>query len=198
MPSSKTANPPPLSGASLVLATIALSLAVFMMVLDSTIANVALPTIAGDLGAATSQGTWVITMFAVSNAIAIPLTGFLAQRFGEVRVFLISGVLFVFCSWLCGIAHNLIELIIFRICQGAVAGPMIPLAQSLLLPVLRSLLGLSLLRAFKPDVVVRRFGFGRDVPRNVYEHDGSVEAHRADGSKIDGELIEPQEPRRHG
>lgn len=124
---------PPMSGLNLALATMALSLAVFMIVLDSTIANVALPTIAGDLGAAISQGTWVITMFAVANAIAIPLTGFLARRFGQVRVFLFSGLLFVLCSWLCGIAHSLIELIIFRICQGAVAGPMIPLAQSLLL-----------------------------------------------------------------
>lgn len=124
---------PPLTGWNLVLATMALSLTVFMMVLDSTIANVALPTIAGDLGAATSQGTWVITMFAVSNAIAIPLTGFLARRFGEVRVFLFATILFILCSWLCGIAHSLTELIIFRIAQGGAAGPIIPLAQSLLL-----------------------------------------------------------------
>lgn len=125
--------PPPLQGASLTLATIALSLSVFMMVLDSTIANVALPTIAGNLGAASSQGTWVVTMFAVSNAIAIPLTGFLARRFGDVRVFLIASIAFVICSWLCGIAQNLTQLILFRIAQGATAGPIIPLAQSLLL-----------------------------------------------------------------
>lgn len=123
----------PMSGMPLAITTFALSMAVFMMVLDSTIANVALPTIAGDLGAATSQGTWVITMFAVANAISIPLTGWLARQFGSVKVFLISASLFVFCSWLCGVSHSLPMLIIARMAQGAVAGPMIPLSQSLLL-----------------------------------------------------------------
>lgn len=127
------AHQPPMSGMPLAITTFALSMAVFMMVLDSTIANVALPTIAGDLGAATSQGTWVITMFAVANAISIPLTGWLAKQFGSVRVFLISAILFVFCSWLCGISHSLPMLIIARMAQGAVAGPMVPLAQSLLM-----------------------------------------------------------------
>lgn len=124
---------PPMSGMPLAITTFALSMAVFMMVLDSTIANVALPTIAGDLGAATSQGTWVITMFAVANAISIPLTGWLARQFGSVKVFLVSASLFVFCSWLCGVSHSLPMLIIARMAQGAVAGPMIPLSQSLLL-----------------------------------------------------------------
>ncbi|MFW2178079.1 MULTISPECIES: DHA2 family efflux MFS transporter permease subunit [unclassified Moraxella] len=123
----------PMSGMPLAITTFALSMAVFMMVLDSTIANVALPTIAGDLGAATSQGTWVITMFAVSNAISIPLTGWLARQFGSVKVFLWSASLFVFCSWLCGVSHSLPMLIIARMAQGAVAGPMIPLSQSLLM-----------------------------------------------------------------
>lgn len=132
-PPAQPAQIPPLQGTPLVLATIALSMAVFMQVLDSTIANVALPTIAGDLGAATSQGTWVITMFAVANAISIPLTGWLSQQFGSVKVFMWSASLFVFCSWLCGISHSLTMLIIARIAQGAVAGPMMPLAQSLLL-----------------------------------------------------------------
>ena len=72
-------NYPPLQGFKLVLATLALSLAVFMEVLDSTIANVAVPVIAGNLGAATTQGTWVITSFAVANAISVPLTGFFGQ-----------------------------------------------------------------------------------------------------------------------
>lgn len=124
---------PPLQGAKLVWVTIALSLAVFMQVLDSTIANVALPTIAGNLGSSIAQGTWVITSFAVANAISIPLTGWLAKRFGEVRVFLWSTSLFVLASWLCGISQSLPMLIFFRIMQGAVAGPMIPLSQSLLL-----------------------------------------------------------------
>ncbi|MBP6345393.1 DHA2 family efflux MFS transporter permease subunit [Neisseriaceae bacterium CLB008] len=123
----------PLNGSRLVWVTLALSLAVFMQVLDSTIANVALPTISGNLGAATSQGTWVITSFAVANAISVPLTGWLAKRFGEVRLFVVSTLLFTLASWLCGIAPSLELLIFFRIIQGAVAGPMIPLSQSLLL-----------------------------------------------------------------
>ena len=89
-------NYPPLTGIRLVLVTLSLSLAVFMEVLDTTIANVAVPVIAGDLGAATTQGTWVITSFAVANAISVPLTGFLAKRVGEVRPFVgsVNGVVF--------------------------------------------------------------------------------------------------------
>lgn len=124
---------PPLKGMPLVLVTLALSLAVFMQVLDSTIANVALPTIAGNLGAATSQGTWVITSFAVANAISVPLTGWLARRYGEVKVFVSAIFLFVLASFLCGIAPTLGALVAFRVLQGAVAGPMIPLSQSLLM-----------------------------------------------------------------
>ena len=123
----------PLQGGALAILTLALSLATFMLVLDSTIANVAIPTIAGDLGASSSQGTWVITSFGVANAISIPITGWLAKRFGEVRLFLISTLLFVLASWLCGISHSLEMLIVFRVLQGAVAGPIIPLSQSLLL-----------------------------------------------------------------
>ena len=123
----------PLKGLPLVLVTLALSMAVFMQVLDSTIANVALPTIAGNLGAATSQGTWVITSFAVANAISVPLTGWLAKRYGEVKVFVGATLLFVVASFLCGIAPSLELLVVFRIMQGAVAGPMIPLSQSLLM-----------------------------------------------------------------
>jgi len=123
----------PVQGGALVILTLALSLATFMQVLDSTIANVAIPTIAGDLGASSSQGTWVITSFGVANAISIPITGWLAKRFGEVRLFLIATLLFVLASWLCGIANSLEMLIVFRVLQGAVAGPIIPLSQSLLL-----------------------------------------------------------------
>ena len=123
----------PLQGGALAMLTLVLSLATFMLVLDSTIANVAIPTIAGDLGASSSQGTWVITSFGVANAISIPITGWLAKRFGEVRLFLIAMLLFVLASWLCGIANSLEMLIVFRVLQGAVAGPIIPLSQSLLL-----------------------------------------------------------------
>nr|WP_249213612.1 multidrug efflux MFS transporter permease subunit EmrB [Tatumella sp. JGM118] len=123
----------PLEGLPLVLMTIALSLATFMQVLDSTIANVAIPTIAGNLGASNSQGTWVITSFGVANAISIPLTGWLAKRFGEVRLFMLSTICFAIASWACGMSGSLSTLIFFRVIQGVVAGPLIPLSQSLLL-----------------------------------------------------------------
>ncbi|MEO7241888.1 MAG: DHA2 family efflux MFS transporter permease subunit [Variovorax sp.] len=124
---------PPLEGAARVWGTIALSSAVFMNVLDSSIANVSLPAIAGDLGVSFTQGTWVITSFAVSNAIAVPLTGWLTQRFGQVRLFTGSIILFILASLLCGLAPNMPTLIFFRALQGFVAGPMIPLSQTLLL-----------------------------------------------------------------
>ncbi|MGQ7908584.1 MFS transporter, partial [Burkholderia sp. BC1] len=79
---------PPLQGGQLVIGTIAVSLAVFMNVLDTSIANVAIPTISGDLGVSSDQGTWVITSFAVANAISVPLTGWLTDRIGQVRLFL--------------------------------------------------------------------------------------------------------------
>ncbi|MCL1939907.1 MAG: DHA2 family efflux MFS transporter permease subunit [Desulfovibrionaceae bacterium] len=124
---------PPLQGLPLLLLTVALPLATFMQVLDSTIANVAVPTLAGNLGASTTQGTWVITSYAVANAISLPITGWLARRFGEVRLFLWSTGLFVFASFLCGMAPSLTLLVLFRVLQGAVSGPMLPLAQTLLL-----------------------------------------------------------------
>lgn len=124
---------PPLQGAMLAIGAVSVSLATFMNVLDSSIANVAIPTIAGDLGVSANQGTWVITSFAVSNAIAIPLTGWLSQRFGQVRLFIVSTLLFVIASFLCGTAQSIEMLIAFRVLQGAVAGPMIPMSQSLLL-----------------------------------------------------------------
>ncbi|WP_116141543.1 DHA2 family efflux MFS transporter permease subunit [Trinickia diaoshuihuensis] len=124
---------PPLTGASLVIGTIAVSLAVFMNVLDTSIANVSIPTISGDLGVSSDQGTWVITSFAVANAISVPLTGWLTERLGQVRLFLASIVLFVISSWMCGLAPTLPFLLLSRVIQGAVAGPMIPLSQTLLL-----------------------------------------------------------------
>ncbi|MBO9646301.1 MAG: DHA2 family efflux MFS transporter permease subunit, partial [Pseudacidovorax sp.] len=123
----------PLEGSARVLGTIALSAATFMNVLDTSIANVSLPAISGDLGVSPTQGTWVITSFGVANAIAVPLTGFLTQRFGQVRLFMASVLLFVLSSWLCGMAPNMTMLIAFRALQGFVAGPMIPLSQTLLL-----------------------------------------------------------------
>src|SRR5512147_2563682 len=96
----------PLSGGSLVLGTFALSLATFMNVLDTSIANVSLTAIAGDLGVSPDQGTWVITSFGVANAVSVPLTGWLTQRFGQVRLFISSVLLFVLASWLCGLAPS--------------------------------------------------------------------------------------------
>ncbi|MDC7676692.1 DHA2 family efflux MFS transporter permease subunit [Asticcacaulis machinosus] len=127
------ASPPPLTGGTLTITAIALALGTFMQVLDSTIANVSLPTIAGNLGVSSSQGTWVITSFAVANGISVPLTGWLMGRFGVVRVFTFSVLLFTFASFLCGIAWNIEGLIGFRILQGLVSGPMIPGSQALLI-----------------------------------------------------------------
>jgi MFS transporter, DHA2 family, multidrug resistance protein len=123
----------PLTGGTLILGTIAVSLAVFMNVLDTSIANVSIPSISGDLGVASDQGTWVITSFAVANAISVPLTGWLTDRIGQVRLFVGSIILFVISSWLCGLAPSLPFLLAARVLQGAVAGPMIPLSQTLLL-----------------------------------------------------------------
>jgi len=123
----------PLTGTAKVLGTLSLALATFMNVLDTSIANVSLSSIGGDLGVSTTQVTWVITSFGVANAIAVPLTGWLSQRFGAVRLFTASIVLFSIASLLCGLATSLQELILFRVIQGAVAGPMIPLSQALLL-----------------------------------------------------------------
>ena len=124
---------PELTGSTKLLGTVALALATFMNVLDSSIANVSIPAIAGNLGVSPGQGTWVITSFGVANAISVPLTGWLAQRFGAVRLFVTSVLLFVLSSWLCGMANSLEMLVAARVLQGLVAGPMMPLSQTLLM-----------------------------------------------------------------
>ena len=129
----RRAGPPPLEGGARIAASLAVGLATFMNVLDTSIANVSIPAIAGDLSVSPNQGTWVITSFAVANAISVPLTGWLTQRFGQVRLFLATIVLFVTASLLCGLAVSMPMLIFCRVVQGAVAGPMIPLSQTLLL-----------------------------------------------------------------
>jgi DHA2 family multidrug resistance protein len=106
-----------------------------MQVLDASIANVSIPTIAGNLGVSADQGTWVITSFAVSNGISVPVSGFLMQRFGVVRTFVISVLLFTLASFLCGAAWSLSSLVLFRVLQGAVSGPMIPGSQALLIAI---------------------------------------------------------------
>jgi len=131
LPAAPAAFAPPSIG----LTAFALTLVSFMQVLDTTIANVSLPTIAGNLGASANQATWVITSFAVSNAIALPLTGFLGRRFGERRLIIWATLGFVIASLLCGLAHSMGFLVLARVLQGLVAGPMYPVAQSLLISI---------------------------------------------------------------
>ena len=124
---------PPLVGAELLLVTIAISLATFMEVLDMTIVNVSVPAIAGTLGVSPNEGTWTITSYSLAAAIMQPLTGWLGRRFGEVRTFVASTILFVCFSALCGFATSMPMLVVLRLLQGAVSGPMAPMAQALLM-----------------------------------------------------------------
>jgi MFS transporter, DHA2 family, multidrug resistance protein len=130
---SSTPSPAPLVGISRTVTLIALAMATFMQVLDTTIANVSIPTISGYLGVSSDQGTWIITSFAVANGVSVPLTGWLMRRFGVVKTFALSVLLFTIASFLCGISGNMTELVLFRVLQGAVSGPMIPGSQALLL-----------------------------------------------------------------
>jgi DHA2 family multidrug resistance protein len=114
---------------------VALALATFMQVLDSTVANVAVPTLAGNLGVSASEGTWVITSFAVALGVSVPLTGWIMGRYGVVPTFVASVLMFTIASLLCGLAWNIETLIAFRVLQGAVSGPMIPGSQTLMLMV---------------------------------------------------------------
>jgi DHA2 family multidrug resistance protein len=115
------------------LGAVMLAAATFMVVLDITVANVSVATIAGDLGVSATQGTWIVTSYAAAQAIAMPLTGWLTRRFGQVRLIVASVLLFTAASWLCGLAQSLETLVAFRVLQGLVAGPMVPVSQSLLL-----------------------------------------------------------------
>ena len=123
---------PPLRGLELVLATFALGLGAFMNILDLSIANVSVPSIAGDLAVSPTEGTWVITSYAVAEAIMLPLTGWLAQRFGQVRMFVSATLLFTMASLLCGMSTSFPMLLTARVMQGVVGASMIPLSQSLL------------------------------------------------------------------
>lgn len=128
-------TPPTLTGGLLILGGFVLAMANFMAVLDTNIANVAMPHIAGSLAASPQEGTSVITFYAVAEAICIPLTGWLAMRFGTVKVFLTAIAGFGLTSALCGLAPTLELLILFRLLQGFAAGPMMPLAQTLLMQI---------------------------------------------------------------
>jgi len=108
-------------------------LATFMVVLDSSVANVALPHIAGNLSATTDESTWVLTSYLVSNAIMLPTSGWIARRIGRKRLLLLSILIFTLASLLCGMAINMPMLIVARILQGVGGGGMQPLAQAILL-----------------------------------------------------------------
>lgn len=112
---------------------IAVMLGTFMEVLDTTVVNVSLPHIAGNLSASTDEATWVLTSYLVANAIVLPLTGWLANHFGRRNILLVSVTGFTIFSFMCGIAPNLPALIIFRILQGATGGGLQPLSQAILM-----------------------------------------------------------------
>jgi DHA2 family multidrug resistance protein len=114
------------------LIAVVVAMAAFMEVLDTSIANVALPHIAGDLGASNDQSTWVLTSYLVSNAIVLPISGWLAGLFGRRRFFLLCIVLFTVSSLLCGAAPSLAALIFFRVIQGVGGGGLQPMAQAIL------------------------------------------------------------------
>jgi len=115
--------------------TISIMLATVMNSLDTTIANVALPHMQGSLSASSDQITWVLTSYIVSAAIMTPLSGWLADRIGRKKMFLISIGGFTVASMLCGIATNLPEIVIFRLLQGLAGAALIPLSQAVLLDI---------------------------------------------------------------
>src|ERR1700729_2194578 len=114
------------------LIAVTVSLAAFMEVLDTAIANVALPHIAGNLGASNDQSTWVLTSYLVANAIVLPITGWLVNVFGRKRFFMTCMGIFTVSSLFCGIAPNLGLLLLFRVLQGAGGGGLQPMAQAIL------------------------------------------------------------------
>ena len=125
----------PLSGATRLAATFALALAAFMNILDLTIVNVSVPTVAGAMGVSATQGTWIVTSYAVSEAIMLPLTGWFAARLGQRRMFMLATTAFTLASLLCALSLNFPMLLAARVAQGAVGAAMIPLAQAMLLAI---------------------------------------------------------------
>ena len=114
------------------LIAVVVAMAAFMEVLDTSIANIALPHLAGDLGASNDESTWVLTSYLVSNAVVLPMTGWLATTFGRKRLFLLCISLFTITSLLCGVAPSLSMLVLFRVIQGAGGGGLQPMAQAIL------------------------------------------------------------------
>jgi len=124
---------PVLQGGMLLVGAIVLAMANFLAVLNMTIANVTQPNMAGALGASTSQGTWIITAYAVAEAITVPLTGWLTARFGGVKVFSVAVFMFGVSSLMCGMSTSLGMLLAMRVFQGMAGGPIMALSQTLLL-----------------------------------------------------------------
>src|SRR5271169_1593153 len=114
------------------LIAVVVALAAFMEVLDTSIANVALPYIAGNLGASNDQSTWVLTSYLVSNAVVLPISGWFASVLGRKWFFMICLAIFTLSSLLCGIAPSLGAIIVFRILQGLGGGGLQPLAKAIL------------------------------------------------------------------
>ena len=125
----------PLQSGRRLAATFALALAAFMNILDLTIANVSVPTIAGAMGVSATQGTWIVTSYAVSEAIMLPLTGWFAARLGQRRMFMTATLAFTAASLACALSPNFVLLLAGRVMQGAVGAAMIPLAQAMLLAI---------------------------------------------------------------
>ncbi|BDT68607.1 multidrug export protein EmrB [Comamonadaceae bacterium OS-1] len=132
MASTDTAVPPDLAKHRK-LVTVAIMLATVMQTLDSTIANVALPHMAGNLSASQDQISWVLTSYIVAAAIATPLTGWMSGRFGRKRIFLISVVGFTVASALCGLATSLTQIVLARLLQGLLGAALVPLSQAIML-----------------------------------------------------------------
>lgn len=126
-------KPASMEGAKLGGAIFILSLATFVVILDATIINVAIPHIAGSFAASPSEGTWVITSYAVAEALTVPISGWLADRFGIVKVLTMALFGFALFSALCGVAPTLETLILFRVMQGLSGGPLIPISQTLIM-----------------------------------------------------------------
>lgn len=117
------------------LITLSIMLATIMQVLDTTIANVALPSMVGDLGASRDTINWVLTSYIVAAAIMTPLTGWLSDRFGRKELFLVSVVGFTITSMACGVAWSLETMVLFRLLQGVFGAAIVPLSQTFLLDI---------------------------------------------------------------
>jgi DHA2 family multidrug resistance protein len=124
---------PPLRGGKLLFLTAAIATASFMEILDMTIVNVSVPSISGSLGVSNSEGTWAVSSYMLAAAVMQPLTGWIGRRFGEVRTFVTSICLFMLFSAICGLATSMPMLVAARLVQGLVSGPMMSVAQAILL-----------------------------------------------------------------